>query len=59
MPVEPRRSYFRLTVFVRAGGGVPVGFIEDDDFVSSGGESDFLLCESLDSVSDDVEASTV
>ena len=37
-------------------GGHAVGFVEDDDLLPALGKGDFLLCETFDSVADDVDA---
>ena len=40
-------------------GGHAVGFVEDDEFLAAGGESDFFLGEAFDAVADDVDAALV
>ena len=37
-------------------GGHAVGFVEDDEFMSAGGEGDFFLGEAFDAVADYVDA---
>ena len=37
-------------------GSEPVGFVEDDEFLTTGWQGDFLLSKALDAVADDVDA---
>lgn len=39
-------------------GGLPVSFIEDDEFLTARGKSDFLLGEAFDAVTDNVDTLT-